>query len=243
MSLTYAKYFEQYTNYHSFTDLLNLCKEVSDYVYNHDIIKSEYFESFYETKDGFELLFNRNGKKNYFINFKKKTVKDEKGDEQLIDSVFEEIENLYNIIKNYEIQINIRQMDEKIKTFKDVVPTNEGFKEELENKLKNEYISLKKGILELIDNQLKGDVTKVQNFIENYIEPNSDEVLDGFVDDADIMSHYLKHQSDIDQILLDHDYYDDPPEVESLYDYVIDGTYDAVIYCMEEMKKELYGEE
>ena len=35
-------------------------------------------------------------------------------------------------------------------------------------------------------------------------------------------------------------YYDDPPEVKSLYDYVINGTFDAVIYAMKEIKKELY---
>ena len=242
MALTFKKYFETYTNHHTFIDLLNLCKEVADYVYNHDVIKSEYFEAFKETDKGYDIIFNRSGKHNYYVDFKKEKVKDEKGDEVLIDTVFEEIENLYNIIKNYEIEINIKQIDEKVKTFNQIFvdePVNEGVKE-LESKLGSTYVSLKRGILDLIDKKFNGDETKVQNFMTTYVDPNSEEVLDGLIEDADLFSHYLKFQSDIDQILLDHDYYDDPPEVESLYDYVIDGTFDAVVYCMEEMLKELY---
>jgi len=244
MPLTFNKYFEEYTNYHSFIDLLNLAKEVSDYVYNNDITKSEFFDSFKETNNGYELLFNRSGKKNYFIDAKKKKVFDEKKDEQLIDSVYEDIETLYNIIKSYEIQINIKQIDEKVKTFGEIIQEepfiNEGFKDEFRNKLGDSYSSLKRGILELLDNTLKGDVTKLQSFMNSYIEPDSNEILDGLVEDADLMDTYLKFQSDVDQILLDNNYYDDPPEVESLYDYVIDGTFDAVVYCMEEMLKELF---
>jgi len=241
MTLTFNKYFEAYINHHSFTDLLNLAKEVSDYIYNHDIIKSGYFDAFKETKNGFELIFNRSGKSNYFIDAKKKTVKDEKGDDVLIDTLFEEIENLYNIIKNYEIQINIRQMDEKVKSFNDIIPVNEGIKD-LENKFGSTYGSLKRGILDLIDKKFKGDETKVRDFMEKYVDPDSEEVLEGLIEDADLLDFYFKMQSDVDQILLDNNYYDDPPEVESLYDYVIDGTFDAVVYCMEEMLKELFEE-
>jgi len=246
MALTFNKYFETYTNYHSFTDLMNLAKEVSDFVYNRDVVKSQFFDEFKETEDGFVILFNRSGKKNYFIDAKKEKIFDEKKDEQPIDSVYEDIENLYNILKNYELEINIRQMDEKIKTFGEIfideTPMNEGFEEELKGKLSDKYVSLKRGILELLDNTLKSDTTKLQNFIDSYIEPDSEEILDAFVEDADIFDFYLKYQADIDQILNDRNYYDDPPEVESLYDYVIDGTFDAVVYCMEDMKKELYGE-
>jgi len=238
--LTFNKYFEQYTNYHSFVDLLNLAKEVSDFIYNRDIIHSNYFDRFIETKDGFEIIFNRSGQKNYFINSAKKTVKDEKGDDQLIDNVYEDIEDLYNIIRN-EIQINIKQMDEKVRSFNDVFPVvNEGIEEELKGKLSNKYLSLKRICLELIDRTLDGDISKVESFIDDYINVDNNEILDGFVEDADIFDTYLKAQSDIDQILADNDYYDDPPEVSSLYDYVIDGTYDAMIYCMEEIKKELF---
>ena len=339
MALNFSKFFETYTNHYSFVDLLNLCKEVADYVINHDVIKSEFFDEFKETKKGYEILFNRSGKKNYFIDANKETVKDDKGDDQFIDSVYEEVETLYDIIKNYEIMVNILQIDEKVKTFnqifenehtdwnckdfpyeydevggpiksgdyvktiyvKGVTPVseedfeengggeifivgeiendklyvkgmgswwykdecvkldvktnekvktfnqifpseqvNEGFDDELKGKLSDKYTSLKRGILELLDKTLGSDTTKLQTFINSYVDPNSDEILEGFVEDAQIFDVYLKYQSDVDQILLDNNYYDDPPEVESLYDYVIDGTFDAMVYCMEEIKKDLY---
>lgn len=257
MSLTFTSFLESYTNYHSFIDLLNLCKEVSDYVYNNDITNSQFFDGFKETSDGYAIIFNKSDKKNYFVNAKKKKVTDDKGDEQVIDKVYEDIETLFSILKNDEMLVNIKQIDEKMKTFEEVMnedkgiktfsglfpAINEGFEEELKPKLSEKYISLKRGILELLDNHLKGDVTKLQDFITTFIEPDSKEIIEGFIEDADIFDFYLKYQSDIDQILLDKKYYDDSPEVESLYDYVIDGTFDALVYCLEEMQKELYGSE
>jgi len=254
MSLTFKSFLENYNSYHSFIDLLNLCKEVSDYVYNNDITNSQFFDGFKETSDGYAIILNKSDKKNYFVNANKKVVTDDNGDNQNIDRVFEDIETLYSVLQNDEMLINIKQMDERMKTFNDIIKeddglktfnelfpsVNEAFEDELKSKLSEKYISLKRGIMELLDTHLKGDVTKLQDFISKYIDPEEEEIIEGFVEDADIFDFYLKHQSDIDQILLDKKYYQDPPEVESLYDYVIDGTFDAVVYCMEEMQSELY---
>lgn len=241
MTLTFSKFFENYKNYHSFVDLLNLCKEVSDYIYNEDIDGSQFFQSFERKDNGYVIVFDE--KKKYVIS--KENIKDGFGSEIILDKAYEDIETLYNDIKN-DFIINIKQMDEKMKTFNQLIPDeefiNEGFQDELGGKLSDKYLSLKKGILDLLDNTLKGDITKLQGFMDSYIDPESESLLEGFVEDADIMDEYLKHQSDVDQILLDYNYYDDSPEVESLYDYVIDGTYDAVVYCMGEMRTELFGE-
>jgi hypothetical protein len=411
MSLTFSKFLESYTNYHSFVDLLNLCKEVSDYIYNRDIDSSQFFEGFKQTPTGYAIIFNKSEKKNYYINTEKETVLDDKGDTQNIDNVYEDIETLYNTLKNDEYIINIKQMDEHMKTFKDIInedsdvskdnnhlfnealdntddnimrlgdsielstivnyhckilydsveernnilnrlnrdfselayihssdespliiyadkyyikddilrvkvskvaevdidrfplnieleneddefcfgpedtlykietekqslrvkwynrgefregyeniqhnetiktfnalfpSVNEKFEDELKSKFSQKYLSLKKALLELLDKQLDGDITKLEDFIYNYVDPDSDEIIEGLVEDADIFDFYLKYQSDIDQILLDNKYYEDSPDVESLYDYVIDGTFDAVIYCLKDMQDELYGEE
>lgn len=411
MSLSFSKFLENYTNYHSFVDLLNLCKEVSDYIYNRDIINSQFFENFKQTENGYAIIFNKNEQKNYYIDNKKEKVVDDKGDTQNIDNVYEDIETLYNILKNDEYIINIKQLDENMKTFEEVInenggvskdnnyffnealddkddnmmrlgdsiklstivdnyckiihdsvedrnnilnqlnrdfselayiysihedpliiyadkyyiennilrvkvskvaevdidefplnielengdddfcfsPTdtlykietgkqnlrikwynkgkfkevdeniqpnetiktfndlfpsiNEKFEDELKSKFSQKYLSLKKGILELLDKQLDGDITKLEDFIQNYVDPDSDEIIEGLVEDADIFDFYLKYQSDVDQILLDNKYYEDTPDVESLYDYVIDGTFDAVVYCLKDMQDELYIEE
>ena len=256
-TLTFEKFFGHYQNYHSFVDLLNLCKEVSDYIYNEDINDSQFFQSFKENDKGYVIIFDE--KKKYVINFLKDSIKDGSGNDIVIDRVYEDIEKLYNDIRS-DFIVNIKQMDEKMKTFDEVIefgeknemktfnrlipvePINEGFQDELGGKLSDKYLSLKKGILDLLDGTLKSDITKLQDFMDTYIDTDSEEIIEGFIEDADIFDFYLKYQSDVDQILLDNNYYDDKPEVESLYDYVIDGTFDAVVYCMEEMKKELYGE-
>lgn len=232
MILNFNNFFESY-NYHSFVDLLNLCKEISDYIYNKNIIDSDHFENFKEVKNGYEIIFNKNGKKNYYIDSVKKTIKDDDGVDQSIDKVYEDIENLYNILLN-DFLINIKQIDEKL-IFKKIFESE--FKTKFKNKIGEKYSSLKKGVLELLDNHLNNDLSKLENYIKDFTDPDKDEILEGFIEDADIMSFYLKYQSDIDQILLDNEYYNEPPNVESLYDYVINGTYDAVIYCMLELKK------
>ena len=115
-------------------------------------------------------------------------------------------------------------------------------------KISDKYLSLKRGILELLDNTLDGDIIRLEDFISDYIDAwkndlsEPEEIMDGFIEDAEIFDFYLKYQSDIDQILSDNDYYDEKPGVESLYDYVIHGTRDAVVYCMDDIKNEIFGE-
>lgn len=260
MPKSFISFFEQYENHHSFLDLINLCKELSDYIYNNDIENSDFFKSFTESKDGYTVIFDKNDKDDYFIKFSDKSVVNQSGDNQIIDRVYEEMENLYDSIKN-EILINIKQLDEKKISINDIDPygeenwdyengneninfkLNESFEDELKDKISDKYLSLKKGILKLLDDTLDGDITGLKEFIDEYIEPDSDEVLDGFIEDAEIFDFYLKYQADIDQILLDKEYYDDKPGVESLYDYVIDGTYDAVVYCMEDIRNDIYKKE
>ena len=238
---TFNKFLEKVNNSnHSFIDLLNLSKEVSNYIYNKDVIKSGKFKLFKETENGFELIFDKSDKDDIFINTKKKNVKNQKGDNISIDQAYENIENLYNDIK-LEFSLNIKQIDEEeIKTFNNLIKINESFEDDFSQKLSDDFKPLKKGILKLIDATLEGDKTKLQDFLDSYTKSDSEDILDGFVEDAELFEFYLKYQTNIDEILDNMGYYDDPPEVKSLYDYVINGTFDAVIYAMKEIKKELY---
>jgi len=253
-SQTFKKFFENSSTYHSFTDILNLAKETSDYIYNNDIIKSKLFNSFKETDKGFQLIFDRVDKDDIFIDASKKTIKDKEGIDINLDKAYSDIEDLYRDIK-LEFYVNIKQMNEglktfekfagnKIKTFSEMSLINEKFTEEFDMKLSDDYKSLKKGILELIDQTLKGDVTKIQKFINDYIEEDSEEVLDGFIEDADIFDTYLKYQSDIDELLDEElNYFNDAPTEIGLYNYVVRGTFEAVVYCMKLIKEELFGKE
>lgn len=191
-----------------------------------DFVKTFYVENLTSKED-----FEENGGSEIFIVGK---IKDGKLYLKDSGSWFYEDE-----CKKLDVELN-----EKIKTFGDIFFLNEKFNEEFDAKLSDDYKSLKKGILDLIDQTIKGDTTKLQKFIEEYTKEDSEEVLEGFTEDADIFDFYLKYQTDIDELLNDEmNYFDDAPEDNSLYSYLTTGTFDAVVYCMGLIKKELFGEE
>jgi len=121
---------------------------------------------------------------------------------------------------------------------------NEDLDSELRDKLSDDYKSLKRGILDLIDKTVDESekLLNVQNYMDDYIN-DEDIVLDDFVENSDIYDFYLKYQSDIDSLLSDEEFFDEYPSeinVYSLYDYVIEGTKKSVRICIEKMYDELF---
>ena len=121
----------------------------------------------------------------------------------------------------------------------------ETLEEKFKDKLSEQYISLKKGILDLLEKTdiKKDELVNVQNFMNSYIKEPDKTVLAGFIEQADIFNFYLKHQSNIDEICSDDKYFDQAPSkngIFSLYDIVINGTKFSVSKCMELMLKELF---
>jgi hypothetical protein len=121
---------------------------------------------------------------------------------------------------------------------------NEKLSDELSDNIDNEYKSLKKGILELIEKTIDEPekMLNVQNFIDKYIE--GEETLNDFSDnESDIYEFYLKHQIDIDSLLSDEDFFDKNPSesnIYSLYDYLIEGTKESVNSCMKLIYDEVF---
>jgi hypothetical protein len=112
------------------------------------------------------------------------------------------------------------------------------------NKLTDDYKSLKKGIIELLDNTVEDSdkLLNVQNYMDSYIN-SEDEILEGFIETSDIYDFYLKYQNDIDELLTDEEFFDEYPteyNIYSLYDYLIEGTKKSVKICMEKMYNELF---
>jgi hypothetical protein len=132
-----------------------------------------------------------------------------------------------------------------MKNFEDYFQVNESLDSELRDKLSQDYRSLKRGLLNLIEDTVDEPekLLNVQNYMNDYIE-NDDVVLEEFVEENDIYEFYLKYQSDVDSILSDEDYFDKSPaelSVYSLYEYVVEGTKEAVKLCMKEMYDEIFG--
>lgn len=131
-----------------------------------------------------------------------------------------------------------------MKNFTDYFKLNEDLDSELRDKLSSDFKSLKRGILELIEDTVEESekLLNVQNFIDEYLE-DDDTVLEGFVESSDIYEFYLKYQSDIDTLLSEEDFYDKSPaelNTYSLYDYVIEGTKEAVNLCMKDIYDDVF---
>lgn len=121
----------------------------------------------------------------------------------------------------------------------------ESLQDQLKEKLTEKYVSLKRGILDLLDDSVEDntELVKVQNLIHNYVNDPENSTITGFIDDADIFDFYLKYQSNIDEICNDKDYFSKTPtenNVFSLYKYVIEGTKFGVVEALKIMEKELF---
>jgi len=120
--------------------------------------------------------------------------------------------------------------------------------ESLEDKFKeklSDYVSLKRGLLLLLDNSVENaeELVNVQNFINNYKEKPNDATLVGFVDDAEIFDFYIKYQGDIDEICSKTNFFDKTPKennIFSLYAIIIEGTKYAVKECFTYLEKDMF---
>jgi len=112
-----------------------------------------------------------------------------------------------------------------------------------EEKITGQYKSLKRGILKLIDGTINSsELVNYQNFINKYIE-ETDTIIENFVEDNDVFNFYLKYKGDIDELLVDKEFFDKTArenDIFSLYDYVIVGTREAVIDGMIILQKEIF---
>ena len=134
-----------------------------------------------------------------------------------------------------------------MKNFEEYFKLNEDLENDLKDKLSDEYKPLKRAILTMIEKSVDEPekLLNVQNYMDEYVD-NEDTILEEFVENADIYDFYLKHQTDIDDLLNDNEWFDKPPlehNISSLFDYTVTGTKEAVKICIQEMYEELFGTE
>jgi hypothetical protein len=75
-------------------------------------------------------------------------------------------------------------------------------------------------------------------FKDNILKNPDDFKIEGLINDSDIWEFYLKWRNEIDEILLDINFFDEVPSemnVTGLYDYVITGTEKSIIEFIKEM--------
>lgn len=110
------------------------------------------------------------------------------------------------------------------------------------DKISENYSSLKRGILNLLDDSIDNE-DELEVFIDRYIEnPDSGAVID-FTENDDIFNFYLKFESNIDELCVDKEYFNKSPkdnDIFSLYDFIIEGTKFAFLECLKLLKNELF---
>ena len=121
--------------------------------------------------------------------------------------------------------------------------------DKLNAKLTEDYKDLKSDLIDIINDTMEETSDEsiknedLLSFIDEYISKGKDaNLLDGLIEDNDIFNFYLKHQSDIDELLNSSNYMDKTPKennVFSLYDVIMDGTKESIIEVFKLLKKEL----
>jgi hypothetical protein len=124
------------------------------------------------------------------------------------------------------------------KEYKELV--YESLYDTMKDNLSQNYNYLKEGVLTIVENSMNSteELVDVQNFINDYIE-NPDTVnLIGFIENGDIFDFYLKYEMDINNLCEEKKYFDQKPNVNSLYQYVIDGTKFSFLECLKLIQKD-----
>jgi hypothetical protein len=134
-----------------------------------------------------------------------------------------------------------------MKTFSQYYNMNENLDDQLKDKLSEKYLSLKRGVLLLIDGSLdenkKKEMVNVQNYLADIEKNGVDNVkINGFIEDSDVQNFYFKYKNDVDMLLKDKGYFTDKiaPNIYSLYDIMLNGTKKAVQYVVEILNNEIF---
>lgn len=122
--------------------------------------------------------------------------------------------------------------------------------DDIKNGMDETYIDFKTDLINMIIDTLETNETiinvdkgEILSFISDITSKGKDSnMIDGLIEDNDIFNFYLKHQSDIDELLNNIGYLEKSPNdnnVFSLYEVILDGTKEAIINILSTIKKEL----
>ena len=119
----------------------------------------------------------------------------------------------------------------------------ESIEEKYKSKISDDYKNLKISLLQSIDKSLeKDDLESVKDFIDNIIDSKEITSLIDLIEETDVINLYLKFQNDIDEISQNENWFDEVPSsnnVTGLNDFVVQGTKNAILYILKEIKKEI----
>lgn len=103
------------------------------------------------------------------------------------------------------------------------------------------YDGLEKSIVEILyKNVESGDVIEIKQFITRLEKEGIDNsIILGLSSDQEWFDYYLKFKDEIDVILTENNYFEEAfseKSIFSLYSGVVDGTQEAILFKLSEMK-------
>lgn len=120
---------------------------------------------------------------------------------------------------------------------------NESLSQDLTSKISDDYKDLKTELLNLIEKSVNSsDMDVVNEFIDSFLQDDSESVIEGLVNDSDVYEFYLKYTDSIDEILNAGDFFEISAKehgVIGLYDYMVYGTNKAVKNAVNRIKNEI----
>lgn len=119
---------------------------------------------------------------------------------------------------------------------------NKDLKNQIESSIKDKFKDLKLRIIEKIIDSLKTQERKVfDEFITAYIQNDEKNKIQGLINDAEVNEFYLTFSNDINEILSDLKFFEQPPSkinVFNLDTYIVKATLLAVKECIIQIKED-----
>lgn len=103
-----------------------------------------------------------------------------------------------------------------------------------------EFKDIKKFVKGVLDEHIEKTGADLTEFRESYLENPINFQIVGLSDPSDIWEFYLTYRNECDKILLENDFYDKAPKdlnINSLYDYVIEGGKMVTFYIIRGLDK------
>lgn len=90
------------------------------------------------------------------------------------------------------------------------------------------YDNLKEDVKEKIETTIKNSGGEFKSFVEKYIKTPEDVSIEGLINDDQIYDFWRTYENEIDSLLNETKYFQNPPKAIGVYKYVIDSTKEAI---------------
>ena len=90
------------------------------------------------------------------------------------------------------------------------------------------YDNLKEDVKEKIETTIKNSGGEFKSFVEKYIKTPEDVEIEGLINDDQIYDFWRTYENEIDSLLNETKYFENPPKEIGVYKYVINSTKEAI---------------